>query len=257
MIRYFVLSISLVVLTHGETPQVQQPATSTLPENLATHPLPRDEKWLKKHESINEISKQGRAPLVFLGDSITQGWSGKGKASWDQKWAPLGAANFGISGDRTEHVLWRLQHGNFDGLKPKAIVLMIGTNNTGHVGKAYPELNGSIYHCTPEQTASGIKLILHTLQTKMPDTKILLLGIFPRGELPTDPMRLTNAEINTQITKLADGQKIIFKDIGSTFVAADGKIDKAIMYDFLHLTEKGYELFAAAIEQEVMSMLGK
>ena len=89
----------------------------------------------KRHESFNEISKKGEAQLVFLGDSITHGWDGKGKAVWEKTWAPLKAANFGIGGDRTEHVLWRLEHGNFDGLKPKEIVLMIGTNNTGHQGR--------------------------------------------------------------------------------------------------------------------------
>ena len=95
----------------------------------------------KRHESFNVISKQGEAQLVFLGDSITHGWEGKGKAIWTKEWAPLKAANFGIGGDRTEHVLWRLEHGNFDGLKPKAIVLMIGTNNTGHQGRPQKELS--------------------------------------------------------------------------------------------------------------------
>ncbi len=111
----------------------------------------------KRHESFNEISKKGEAQLVFLGDSITHGWEGKGKAVWENHWAPLKAANFGIGGDRTEHVLWRLEHGNFDGLKPKAIVLMIGTNNTGHQGRPQKELDGAVYQCTAEQTAEGIR----------------------------------------------------------------------------------------------------
>ena len=135
----------------------------------------------KRHESFNVISKQGEAQLVFLGDSITHGWDGKGKAVWTKDWAPLKAANFGIGGDRTEHVLWRLEHGNFDGLKPKAIVLMIGTNNTGHQGRPQKELDGAVYQCTAEQTAEGIKAILAQLRQKCPDAKILVLGIFPRG----------------------------------------------------------------------------
>ena len=113
-----------------------------------------------------ELPKEKR--ILFLGDSITQGWAGAGKDVWAQKWAPLKAANFGIGGDRTEHVLWRLGHGNFDGLSPKLIVLMIGTNNTGHVGRQQKELNGATYHCSAEQTAEGVKQILEPLKKKCP-----------------------------------------------------------------------------------------
>ncbi|MEK6701692.1 MAG: GDSL-type esterase/lipase family protein, partial [Planctomycetota bacterium] len=86
----------------------------------------------KRHENFNKISKEGKAQLVFLGDSITEGWEGGGKETWAKHYASRQAANFGVSGDRTEHVLWRLDNANFDGLKPKLIVIMIGTNNTGH-----------------------------------------------------------------------------------------------------------------------------
>jgi lysophospholipase L1-like esterase len=262
MTRTLFLTLALATSLQAESPKAPQPAAATapttpLPENLATHPLPRDEKWMEKHLAFNATSKEGKAELVFLGDSITQGWLGRGKASWDKHWAPLGAANFGIGGDRTEHVLWRLQNGNFDGLKPKLIVMMIGTNNTGHVGKTWPELHGAIYHSSPEHTASGVKAILDTLQSKMPETKILLLGIFPRGEQSTDPMRQTNLATNALIQKLADGQKILFKDIGSTFLSPEGTATREIMYDFLHLTDKGYELYASAIEADVKALLGK
>ncbi|MCB1093710.1 MAG: GDSL family lipase, partial [Verrucomicrobiae bacterium] len=110
----------------------------------------------KKHESFNEISKLGEAELVFLGDSITAGWSGKGQEVWKKYWEPLKAANFGIGGDRTEHILWRLQHGNYDGLKPKLTVLMIGTNNTGHQFFFNNKDNTEIYTSTAEQTAEGV-----------------------------------------------------------------------------------------------------
>ncbi len=146
----------------------------------------------KRHESFNEISKKGEAQLVFLGDSITHGWEGKGKAVWEKYWAPLKAANFGIGGDRTEHVLWRLEHGNFDGLKPKEVVLMIGTNNTGHQGRPQAELNGTVYQCSAEQTAEGVKAIIAKLQAKCPEEKILILGIFPRGADKNDKFRQQN-----------------------------------------------------------------
>jgi lysophospholipase L1-like esterase len=225
--------------------------------NYAIQPVPRDEGWLKRHESFNEISKKGEAPLVFLGDSITQGWSGKGAATWEKYYAPRQAANFGIGGDRTEHVLWRLQNGNFDGLTPKLIVLMIGTNNTGHANRPQKELNGAIYQCSAEQTAEGVKLILESLKKKCPQSKILLLGIFPRGEKPTDPMRQQNEATNALIAKLADGKTVQYLDIGPTFLQPDGTLTREIMPDLLHLSELGYEKWAAAMEPKVKELLGE
>jgi lysophospholipase L1-like esterase len=209
----------------------------------------------KRHESFNEISEKGEAQLVFLGDSITHGWEGKGKASWEKHWAPLKAANFGIGGDRTEHVLWRLEHGNFDGLKPKAIVLMIGTNNTGHQGRPQKELNGAVYECTAEQTAEGIKTILGQLRKKCPDAKILVLGIFPRGANKEDKFRQQNEATNAIVKGYADGQKIFFLDVGAKFLEPDGTLSKTIMPDLLHPNEKGYEIWTSAIKTDVTALL--
>ena len=209
----------------------------------------------KRHESFNVISKQGEAQLVFLGDSITHGWEGKGKAIWTKEWAPLKAANFGIGGDRTEHVLWRLEHGNFDGLKPKAIVLMIGTNNTGHQGRPQKELNGAVYECTAEQTAEGIKAILTRLQKKCPDAKILVLGIFPRGADKNDKFRQQNEATNAIVKGFADGQKVFFLDVGAKFLEPDGTLSKTIMPDLLHPNEKGYQIWSDAIKADVLALL--
>jgi len=209
----------------------------------------------KRHESFNVISKQGEAQLVFLGDSITHGWEGKGKAVWAKDWAPLKAANFGIGGDRTEHVLWRLEHGNFDGLKPKAIVLMIGTNNTGHQGRPQKELNGAVYECTAEQTAEGIKAILGQLRQKCPDAKILVLGIFPRGADKNDKFRQQNEATNAIVKGFADGQKVFFLDVGAKFLEPDGSLSKTIMPDLLHPNEKGYQIWSDAIKADVLALL--
>lgn len=225
--------------------------------NLAIQPVPRDAGWVKRHESFNEISKKGEAPLVFLGDSITQGWGGKGKAAWEKHYTTRKAANFGIGGDRTEHVLWRLANGNFDGLSPKLIVLMIGTNNTGHVGRPQKELNDAIYHCTAEETAEGVKQIVETLKKKCPTSKILLLGIFPRGEKPADAMRKQNEATNAIISKLADGKTVEFLDIGQTFLQPDGTLTREIMPDLLHLSEAGYDKWADAIEPKIKAALGE
>jgi lysophospholipase L1-like esterase len=210
---------------------------------------------VKQHEGFNATSKKGEAQLVFLGDSITAGWAGKGKEVWTKTWAPLKAANFGIGGDRTEHVLWRLQNGNFDGLKPRLVVLMIGTNNTGHVGRAQAELGGAVYQGSAEHTASGVKAILDALKAKMPETKVLLLGIFPRGEKPSDAMRQQNEATNALIAKFADGQSVILKDIGKTFLGADGILTKEIMPDLLHLSDKGYQLWADSILGDVQGLM--
>lgn len=209
----------------------------------------------KRHESFNVISKQGEAQLVFLGDSITHGWEGKGKAVWEKTWAPRKAANFGIGGDRTEHVLWRLDNGNFDGLKPKLVVLMIGTNNTGHQGRPQKELDGATYRCTPEQTAEGVKAILGRLEQKCPDAKVLVLAIFPRGADRNDAFRQQNEQANAIIRSFADGKRVHFLDIGAKFLEPDGTLSKTIMPDLLHPNEKGYEIWAAAVESKVRELL--
>ena len=227
---------------------------ATTPKNNAVLPVlhPGTE---KRHESFNEISRKGEPQLVFLGDSITQGWAGKGKAVWEKVWVPLKAANFGIGGDRTEHVLWRLENGNFDGLKPKEIVVMIGTNNTGHQGRPQKEINGEIYQCTAEQTAEGVKAILAKLKAKCPQAKILLLAIFPRGANPADKFRLQNDETNKIIKTFADNKTVFFMDLGPKFLEADGTLSKEIMPDLLHPNEKGYEIWAGAIEGKVKELL--
>lgn len=233
-------------LLHAEAPS----------KNLAVSPVPRMEAGNQaRHAKFNEISKLGEAQLVFLGDSITQGWEGAGKAAWEKHWAALRAANFGIGGDRTEHVLWRLENGNFDGLKPKAIVLMIGTNNTGHVGRPQKELDGAIYHCTAEQTAEGVKQILAKLKIKAPEAKILLLAIFPRGADANDAFRKQNDATNAIIKTFADEQTVFFMDVAPKLMQPDGSLSKEIMPDLLHLSPQGYEIWAEAIEPKVKELL--
>lgn len=225
------------------------------PKNLAIEPQPREGPWVKRHESFNEVSKKGEAQLVFLGDSITQGWEGNGKEVWAKTWAPLKAANFGIGGDRTEHVIWRLKNGNFDGLKPKLVVLMIGTNNTGHQGRPSKEHGNIVYTSTAEQTAEGVKMILDILGKKMPETKVLLLGIFPRGATKDDPMRQQNIATNNIISGFADDKRVFYMDIGKVFLQPDGTLPKEIMPDLLHLNATGYQMWADAIEGKVKALM--
>lgn len=208
--------------------------------NPATKPVPRND-WMVAHESFNAIAKKGGIDVVFLGDSITAGWNGNGKTIWAARYAPLKAANFGIGGDRTQHVLWRLQNGNFDGITPKAVVLMIGTNNTGSD--------------TAPQIAEGVAAIVKEIQTRSPATKILLLAVFPRFEKADHPIRLKIAEINATIAKLDDGQKVFFQDIGAKFLQPDGTLTKDIMPDLLHLSPAGYQIWADAIQDKLAELL--
>ena len=218
-------------------------------KSVATTPVERpEERNQQRHAKFNEVSKAGEAQVVFLGDSITQGWEGKGKAMWEQHFAPMKAANFGIGGDRTEHVLWRLANGNFDGLKPKLVVLMIGTNNTGHQGREG-------YACTAQQTAEGVKEILAVLEKKCPEAKVLLLGIFPRGPDAMDKFRVQNEETNAIIKGYADGKRVFWKDLGPVFLEKDGTLSKEIMPDLLHLNEKGYQMWAEAILPDVTALM--
>lgn len=171
--------------------------------------------------------------LIFDGDSITYRWKTAGKAVWDQNYAPLGAFDFGIGGDRTEHVLWRLEHGQVDGLHPKLILLMIGTNNT-HVWSA-------------EQIAEGIKAILDDYRKRCPDAVILLQAIFPRAALPTDPARAKIKATNAIISHYADGKHVLYLDFGAKFLQPDGTLSREIMPDYLHPSVKGYQIWVEAI----------
>lgn len=238
-------------------PAAAQPAAN--PGEKAAEPSPghaavtpadrKDGWWVQRHDSFNRRAEQGRKngdiPLIFLGDSITQGWEQAGRAVWEEHWAPLGAVNFGISGDRTQHVLWRLDHGNVDGLAepeaggpPRLVVLMIGTNNS----------NGEDH--TAAEIAEGVGAVVGKLREKLPTTRVLVLGIFPRGEHP-DAQREKIREANERIARLADGKMVHYLDIGGRFTEEDGSISAEIMPDFLHLSERGYEIWAEAIKEKV------
>lgn len=199
----------------------------------------------KRHQRFNEISKEGKAKLVFVGDSITEAWEGPGREVWEKFYSRRHAANFGVSGDRTEHVLWRLDHGNFDGLSPDLVVIMIGTNNTGH------------RQDKPEDTAAGIRAIIDRIERKCPKAKILLLGVFPRGEAADHPHRKLNIAVNEIIKGFADNKQVFYKDISTAFFNDKGELTKDIMPDYLHLTPEGYRRWAEAIEDDVATLLGE
>ena len=196
--------------------------------------------WHGRHATLLERAKSGDGKIVFLGDSITQGWEGAGKRVWERYFAGgrYHAINLGISGDRTEHVLWRIANGELDGYAAKAIVLVIGTNNTGHF-KREDE--------TPEDTVLGIKAVLEAIRAKQPGAMIVLCPIFPRGRAADDQGRLRNAVVNKAICKFANGRDIFWCDFTDQFLAADGTLPAEIMPDYLHPREYGYEMWANAV----------
>lgn len=221
--------------------------------NTAVQPAPRDAAWLKRHEGFVAEAARGGVDVLFLGDSITDGWRrpgpNGGKGVWDREFAPLRAANFGIGGDRTQHVLWRIEHGTLEGLRPRVVVLMIGTNNTGF------ERDGTTARNTPAETVAGVQAILGQLRRRVPEARVLLLAVFPRGEKPDHPQRLQVKEINRGLAPLADGRHVTFLDVGPSFLAADGTLPAAVMPDFLHPREEGYTRWAAALKAPLAGLL--
>jgi lysophospholipase L1-like esterase len=203
-------------------------------------PQPREGPWMEMHRSFLKRAEKGNVDLLFLGDSITQGWDGGGKKTWNRFFTPRNAANFGIGGDRTEHVLWRIQNGELKGIEPKVIVLMIGTNNSSDN--------------TPDEIAQGVTAIVHDLRDRLPKSRILLLGVFPRGQKPM-AIRERLKSVNLQIAKLDDGSNVHYLDLSRAFLNDDGTISKEIMPDYLHLSQRGYRLWADAMEPTLWSML--
>ncbi len=203
--------------------------------------------WMPRHQQKLEEARQrqGKVDLLMIGDSITQGWEGGGKKVWEEFYAKRNAFNIGFSGDRTEQVVWRLQNGEVEGISPRLVVVMIGTNNTGHrADKA-------------DETAAGVKMILDEIKARMPKAKVLLLAIFPRGEKPTDKGRVLNDAINKLIATLADNKRVFFLDVGPKFLQPDGTLPKDLMPDFLHPNETGYRIWAETMEPMIAKLMGE
>ena len=243
------LAAAPLALAEPTTTTAKAPATTKVaaPKESADKPSPRggivkpDAKWMARHETYVELAKKGGIDVYFEGDSITDGWHGSGKAVWEKEFAPLKAANFGIGGDRTQHVLWRLQNGELDGVNPKAVVLMIGTNNAGSN--------------SPAEVAAGVKAIVDTIHEKAPSAKILLLAIFPRGAAPEDKLRKLNDAANAILAKFDDGKTVKYLNINDKFLDQDGTLSKDIMGDLLHPNGKGYQIWADAIREPLKELL--
>ncbi|GKS60304.1 hypothetical protein YTPLAS18_38310 [Nitrospira sp.] len=211
----------------------------------ATTPQPQtDAWWMTRHKQKLLQLRQGKTDLLFIGDSITQGWEDTGLRVWDQYYASRGAVNLGFNSDRTEHVLWRLAHGEIDDIAPRLVILLIGTNNR----TARPE--------SPTETSAGIQAIVDVLRARLPNTKILLLALFPRGASPQDSLRRHHTRVNAHLRGQADGRSIVFLDLGERFVDNQGRLRQHLMPDQVHPSEAGYRTWAEGMEPIVQTLLG-
>ena len=198
--------------------------------------------WMLMHESHVKRAKQGDVELLFLGDSITQGWNHAPQV-FDKAFGKWKTALFGIRGDKTGNLLWRLDHGEVDGLSPKVVVLLIGVNNLW--GNAN----------TDTEVAIGIVAVTDRIQLKLPHAKILLIGLLPTGEHIDLPVRNAILNVNRLLANAQLGEHIRYCDIGSSLLDEDGSISKGVMADFLHPTPLGYERAAKALGPIISEMM--
>ena len=205
--------------------------------------------WIDQHKDISEIGKKKKVDLVFLGNSITQSWCsydrnvwGPGQKVWDKYYKHRNAANFGISGDRVENILWRIENGNLDQCTPKVVVLLAGTNN--------------LKESSSEYIIKGVQEIVTGIHKKSPKTKILVLGILPRGENPDAEFRGKIEKINQSLEKLDKAKRTWFKDVSEYFLTEDGTARKDLYRgDFIHLSAAGYKAWSESIEPILKKLL--
>jgi lysophospholipase L1-like esterase len=279
---YRLIPAGCVLALSWSTPilSAQDKTTDNPAEAKLNRDIPRHKDFLKRIEQSKSVGD-----VIFLGDSITHGW--EGQKAWQEHFGSFNPVNLGIGGDQTGHVLWRITDGHeLDHLKPKAAVIMIGTNNTGAHSAG--------------QIAGGIKAIVEELKRQKPDIKVLLLGVFPRGNagdaertveqiaegvkpineelkkekpdakrlnaavralalqrgtIPADKLNKKIAEINAIIAKLDDGKTVFFKDIGKEFLDQNGGLSGEIMPDYLHLSAKGYDIWGKAIKADIEKLI--
>ncbi|MFA5292977.1 MAG: platelet-activating factor acetylhydrolase IB subunit [Phycisphaerae bacterium] len=263
MKKLFFLALIITAILYGNTCQAglfgrtkANPCDVKIGSHAAVTPESRAKKkdwWLPRHQAVIDRVRQGNVDLIIIGDSITQGWGGVGKKVWDKYYAGRNAVNMGFNGDCTQHVLWRLQNGEIDGINPKLAVILIGINN---------DVDSSA-----EQIADGIKAVVCQLRTKLPETKVLVLGIFPRGygkqmrnkksDATMNLMWEKNDQANKLASKIADNKMIFYLNINKKFLNKKGVLTREIMPDLVHPNEKGYQIWAEAVEPTIVKLMGE
>lgn len=246
-----VVLLGCLFVTTSRAAEPPKAAVSSPRQQPAYEPAPKvregkvDERFLTAHASFLERIKAGPIGVLFVGDSITAGWN-RNREPFQKSFGDYQPANFGISGDRTQHILWRFDNGELEiSPSPKVVVLMIGANN----------MRGD----TAADISKGIEAIVDRVRTKHPKTKVLLLGTLPMGVDPKDPLvatlRQKVTEINRQSKEFADGTNVVFLDFGDKMLNPDGTSSSAMRPDGVHLEARGYEIWAESIGPTVATMM--
>lgn len=229
-------------------PETTSPAQATVAEQSAACPaaqpsLRTDVGWLNRHHGIVENARKGGHEIAFIGDSITQQWASAGKDVWAADWAPRKAVNCGIGGDRTQHIIGRLDDGLFDALTGdnndiRTVVLLIGTNNTSEPADSAADI------------ATGISVIVKSVRSRLPRARVILMNVFPRGTRP-NAQRYMIEDINARIAHLSRDKRVTILDIGPKFLTPEGEIPKDLMPDALHLSPAAYQIWSDALKAEL------
>lgn len=206
-----------------------------------------DARWMRQHEYLTDVVRRAsRAPrldIYFLGDSIIEFWPRIAPAVWKAEFGKMRVLNCGISGDTTQNILWRITHGELEGISPRVVVLLAGINNLGRD----PRL-------APDELARELQRLVETVRAKSPESKILLLSIFPTAA-PGSPIRARIIATNQRLASLADGESIIYLDIHDAFLGPDGQMPASITPDGLHLNERGYRIWAGAMRGKLRELV--
>ena len=249
--RRYTLLIFGLLLSHACAedlpPVAPMPQYATLPlgTNSAIFPTGKFD-WFELMEAQIETGRKAAATcqIIFDGDSYMAGWrkTSKSNSIWNQHYAKFNAVNFAIDGDTTSEILWRLLQGQGEGMHPKLIDLMVGSN--------------SIKRNSSAEIAEGVKAVIDAYQKRFPDAVILFHGILPRNDKPDDQFRVQIKEVNTMLAKLADGKKVIFIDFGDKFLQPDGTINRNLMPNLLTPDDMGYQIWADAIQPIIDKICG-
>lgn len=226
---------------HGEeAPATQRACALNAAPRAVEYPWMSIARWHDMFDAQVARAVQGHVDVLFVGDSLTEMWP---RPLWDANFGAMNAANFGIGGDHTGNLLWRLQHPAIATLTPKVVVLMIGVNNLNLCGES------------PEQVFAGIQAVVAKLRAHYPSARILLNALLPEGKMPDDQGRQRVLALNKMVQTLGDGKTVFYHDFGARFVAPDGTLSAALQPDFLHMSEQGYRLFAEGIRPAIEALL--
>ena len=256
--RKYALLICIAAFLLNNVKAQSLPDTTGKRINTAIIPLPKLEddsyNWYDRHAAVLALKDSINPEILLIGDSITHFWGGQpqlkytdgslrqpnGPVSWDKLFGPYRVLNLGFGWDRTQNVLWRLDHGEIAGLHPRIVIINIGTNNTSQTDHAHMN--------TAPEIVDGILAVYARIRTEIPGAKIILMAIFPRDKDPDSPRRALINEVNKELALLMKQMQVTYLNIAPGMLNADGTFQPGMMLDFTHPTDQGYQVWANAIQ---------